>query len=77
MLYVGCYWQAELRLITHLDAELPVAGERDTGKLNFEIFVLRIIFDRNSNVRFSKDMVATGLQKSLVHDRCISIVKCH
>ena len=36
--------------------------------MDFEIFVSPKIFDRNSNVRFHKCMVATGLQKSPAHD---------
>jgi hypothetical protein len=47
----------------------PVALQPQVpGKLNFEIYISLKTFDRNSNVRFSKGMVATGLQKSPMHD---------
>jgi hypothetical protein len=35
--------------------------------MDFEVVVSQKSFDRNSQVRFHKCMVATGLQKSLMH----------
>jgi hypothetical protein len=55
-------------LAVHLDAKLAVAGIRNLRKLDFEILPSQQILDRNSNVRFHKSMVTTGLQKSSVHD---------
>ena len=56
------------RLAVQLDPKLAVAGERNAGKLDFKIFISLQVFDRNSQVRFHKRMVARGLQKSRVHD---------
>jgi len=36
--------------------------------LDFEVFILGIILDRNSQVRFHKHMGTIGLRKSPVHD---------
>jgi hypothetical protein len=56
------------RLAVHPDTKLAAAGEWNPGDLDFEFFIPLKIFDRNSNVRFPKYMVAIGLQKSAVHD---------
>ena len=56
------------RLALHLDQELAIVGERDPGKLDFEVFISLQIFDRNSQVRFHKRLIARRLQKSPVHD---------
>lgn len=42
-------------------------GRVEIAAMDFEIIISQKIFDRNSHVRFHKCMVATGLQKSLVH----------
>jgi len=56
------------RLAVHFDATLAISGERNPGDRDFEIFISLKIFDRNSNLRFHKSMVAIGLQKSPMHD---------
>jgi hypothetical protein len=35
--------------------------------LNFKVFVARIIFDRNSQVRFHKSMLTKAVVKTTVH----------
>ena len=55
------------RLAVHLHPELTLAGEGNPHELDFEVFIARIILDRNSQVRFHKLMVAAELKKSPVH----------
>lgn len=56
------------RLAIHLDAKLAVVAERNPRNVDFEILITFQILDRNTNVCFHKPMIATGLQKSPVHD---------
>jgi hypothetical protein len=55
-------------LAIHFDAKLAVVIERNPGEPDLEIFISLKIFDRNSQVRFHKSMVAIGPQKSPGHD---------
>jgi len=55
-------------LAIHFDAKLAVVIERNPGEPDLEVFISLKIFDRNSQVRFHKSMVATGQQKSPGHD---------
>jgi len=56
------------RLAVHLHPELTLAGEGNPHELDFEVFIARIILDRNSQVRFHKPMVTKGTAKTTVHD---------
>ena len=42
-------------------------GKRNPRELDFEVFVARIIFDRNSQARFHKPMLAKAVAKTTVH----------
>jgi hypothetical protein len=55
-------------LAIHFDAKLAVVIERNPGEPDLEVFISLKIFDRNSQVRFHKSMVAIGPQKSPGHD---------
>ena len=63
----GSRWRRGFDLAVHLDPKLAIVGERNPGKLDFEVLISLQILDRNSNVCFHKGMVPTGLQKSLMH----------
>jgi hypothetical protein len=65
----GRNWPCVVRpqLAVHFDQKLPIDGKTHPNELNFETFISRIIFDRNSQVRFHKLMVAIGIKKLPVH----------
>jgi hypothetical protein len=62
------------RLAVHLDQELAVVGERNPGKLDFEIFLSLKIFDRNSNVRFYKFILGFLLSPLWCHFKIVFYV---
>jgi len=51
----------------HPHPELAAAGDGHPRQLNFEVFVARIVFDRNSQVRFHKRMLTKAVAKTTVH----------
>ena len=52
------------RLAIHPHPKLTAAGEGHACKLDFEIFAARIIFDRNSQVRFHRTMITGWVRKT-------------
>ena len=51
------------RLTVHPDPELALRGEGNPHELDFEVFIARIILDRNSQVRFHKLMKILAVRK--------------
>ena len=54
-------------LAIHPHPELARRREGHPRQLDFEVFVARIIFDRNSQIRFHKPMLTKAVAKTTVH----------